>query len=181
MVARGRRSVRVRVPGLRPSRAGHGRQAVTRSPVQSASPALGQPGAARRSVAVVVPAAPVAMARPRVAVRGGHPHAYVPAKTQQAAWQIRQCAIAALGDQEPFSGPVRLTVTAHVPVPKSLPKRLRGIAQPTRRPDLDNYIKLLLDGCSPLWSDDSQVVDLRAVKAYAWDRQPQWSITVEEA
>ena len=37
-------------------------------------------------------AEPVPMARPRVAVRGGKAHGYVPARTAQAAWEIRQCA-----------------------------------------------------------------------------------------
>ena len=128
----------------------------------------------------VVPTVPVAMARPRVAVRGGRAHAYMPAKTQQAAWEIRQSAIAALGDDPPFAGPVALRVTAYVPVPKSLPKRLHGIARPTKRPDLDNLLKTVLDGCSPLWGDDSQVVDLRGTKVFAIDGPPRWSITVED-
>ena len=128
-----------------------------------------------------VPAAPVPMARPRVAVRGGRPHGYIPAKTAQACWEIRQAAIAALGASEPFNGPVALHVVAYLPVPKSLPKRLHGIARPTKRPDLDNLLKTCLDGCSPLWGDDSQVVDLRGAKFYAFASSPRWEIRVESA
>lgn len=124
---------------------------------------------------------PVAMARPRVAVRGGKAHGYLPTKSAQATWEIRQAAIAALGASEPFNGPVALHVVAYVPVPKSLPKRLHGIARPTKRPDLDNLLKTCLDECSPLWGDDSQVVDLRGAKCYAWDRSPCWRIEVESA
>lgn len=127
-----------------------------------------------------MPAAPVAMGRPRVAVRGGRPHGYVPARTAQACWEIRQAAIAALGTEPPLAGPVALRVTAYVPAPKSLQKRLHGIARPTKRPDLDNLLKTVLDGCSPLWRDDSQVVDLRGAKVYAIDGPPRWSITVED-
>ena len=133
------------------------------------------------ALSFTVPAVPVAMARPRVTVRGGRPHAYVPAKTQQAAWQIRQSAIQALGDQPPLVGPVALRVTAYVPVPKSLPKRLHGLARPIKRPDVDHFGQLAMDGCSPLWLDDSQVVDLRVAKVYAWDRAPMWKIEVESA
>jgi len=127
----------------------------------------------------IVPAIPVAMARPRVTVRGGKPHAYMPAKTQQAMWQIRQSATTALGDQPPLIGPISLHVVVFVPIPKSVPKRLRGIARPTKRPDLDNLLKTCLDGCSVLWSDDSQVVEIRATKCYAFDRPPRWEIKVE--
>ncbi|MGA9774564.1 MAG: RusA family crossover junction endodeoxyribonuclease [Candidatus Dormiibacterota bacterium] len=120
------------------------------------------------------------MARPRVAVRGGKAHGYVPARTQQAAWEIRQCAMAALGAGPPFEGAVRLSVAAYLPVPKSLPKRSWGKALPTKRPDVDNFAKTALDGLSPLWGDDSQVVELSACKQYAWQGSPRWEIALEE-
>ncbi len=132
-----------------------------------------------RRLAFVVYAEPVAQGRPRVAVRGGKPHAYQPARSAQAGWEIRQAARAALGAQEPFSGPLAVTVTAWVRMPASVPKSRRLTAQPTRRPDLDNFVKLTLDGCSPLWVDDSQVVELSAAKRYALDGPPRWAITVE--
>ncbi|MHB8393920.1 MAG: RusA family crossover junction endodeoxyribonuclease [Candidatus Dormibacteria bacterium] len=94
-------------------------------------------------------------------------------------WQIRQAAITAMGDQEPFSGPVRVEVTAYVRRPASIPKRDRLTALPTKRPDLDNYLKTVLDGCLPLWVDDAQVVSLTAAKVYAVTGSPRWSISVE--
>lgn len=133
-----------------------------------------------RRLAFVVYAEPVAMPRPRVAVRGGKPHGYIPTHAAQAGWEIRQQATEALGDAEPFSGPVAVEVTVYIRQPASIPKRDRLTAMPTRRPDLDNYCKLALDGCSPLWVDDSQVVELVARKRYAVDSPPRWSITVEQ-
>jgi len=132
-----------------------------------------------RRLAFAVLAEPVAQGRPRVAVRGGRPHGYQPAKSAQAAWEIRQAAITALGDAEPFSGPLSVMVTAWVRQPQSIAKRDRLTAQPTRRPDLDNYCKLALDGCSPLWRDDAQVVELVARKRYALDGSPRWEIVAE--
>lgn len=131
----------------------------------------------RRAFEVI--ADPVAQGRPRVAVRGAKAHAYQPARSAQAQWEIRMAALAALGDQEPFTGPVSVTVSAWVRMPLSLPKRARPTALPTRRPDLDNLLKTVLDGCSPLWRDDSQVVTLHAAKRYALGSQPRWSIAVE--
>ncbi len=133
-----------------------------------------------RRVSFEVIADPVAMPRPRVAVRGGKAHGYVPTHAAEAMWQIRQAAIAALGQAEPFTGPLAFTVVVFLRMPGSVPKRDRLTAMPTKRPDLDNYVKTALDGCSPLWGDDSQVVDLVARKRYALTGSPRWDIAVEE-
>jgi len=122
---------------------------------------------------------PVAMPRPRVAVRGGKAHGYIPSHASEAMWQIRQQAIEALGDRPRFDGPVRLTVTAWVKMPAGIAKRDRATARPTRRPDLSNFVKLVEDGCDVLWLDDSQVVDLHASKRYAVTGSPRWEIEVE--
>ena len=127
-----------------------------------------------------IPDAPVAAARPRVTVRGGRPHGYMPAKTAQAAWRIREHVTAALGASwTPLSGPVALAVVIYLPMPASIPKRERLTARPERRPDLDNYVKVAMDGLSPLWHDDAQVVELHAEKRYAVDSAPRWEIAVE--
>ena len=136
--------------------------------------------AAQQVLSFEVISEPVAMARPRVAVRGGRAHAYVPAKTAQAAWEIRQAAIAALGGGEPFAGPLAVEVTAYLRQPASVPKRDRLAALPVRRPDLDNLAKTALDGCSPLWVDDAQVVDLTVRKRYGVTGSPRWEIRLEE-
>ena len=53
------------------------------------------------------------------------------------------------------------------------PKRLMRKSDPDgllpcpTRPDIDNYVKALLDGCACLWGDDAQVVDLVARKRYS--------------
>lgn len=135
---------------------------------------------ADRTISFAVQAEPVPMARPRVAVRGGKPHAYVPTGSAMAAYEIRQAALSALGDAAPLSGPVVVTATAYVRMPASIPKRDRLTALPVRRPDLDNHIKTLLDGLSPLWGDDAQVVDLLARKRYAVTGSPRWEVVVQE-
>jgi Holliday junction resolvase RusA-like endonuclease len=94
-------------------------------------------------------------------------------------WQIRERALAALGDAPPLQGPLCVTVTAWVRQPASIAKRDRLTALPTRRPDVDNFAKTVLDGCAPLWADDAQVVDLVARKRYAVDAAPRWEISVE--
>lgn len=126
-----------------------------------------------------VPDEPVAMPRPRVAVRGGKAHGYTPTKASEAMWRIRQAAVAALGDRPRFEGAVQLTAVAYVRQPASIAKRDRLTALPTKRPDTDNYCKTLLDGLSVLWADDAQVTDLCVRKRFAVDSSPRWDIRVE--
>jgi len=136
--------------------------------------------ATRQQWHFTIPDAPVASGRPRVAVRGGRPHGYMPAKTAQAAWRIREHVTAELGPTwTPLGGPIALAVVVYVPMPASIPKRERLTARPERRPDLDNYVKTAMDGLSPLWDDDAQVVELHAEKRFAVDRPPCWEIAVE--
>lgn len=124
---------------------------------------------------------PTAKGRPRVVVQNGRARAYTPSKTQQAEWRIRQAWIAEHGTA-PTSYPIHLTVRAYVSMPKSIPKRDRLTALPTKRPDLDNYVKTVADALDCVaWGDDAQVVVLTASKHYAVDGPPRWEIEVEPA
>lgn len=55
----------------------------------------------------------------------------------------------------------------------------QGKLRPVKRPDIDNYVKSVLDGANGiLWEDDSQIVSLLASKHYA--ETPQVTIGVQE-
>ena len=77
---------------------------------------------------------------------------------------------------------VKLTVEFFLIPPTKRPRQY-----PTTRPDLDNYIKAVMDALSPckkehyvgFWLDDSYVVDLHASKRYAIDEQPKIIVTIE--
>lgn len=134
-----------------------------------------------RTVEFAVLGDPLAMPRPRVVSQRGRVHGYIPTAAARACWEIRLAAAQALGSKSRFAGPVRLTVTAYVRQPTSIPKRDRLTALPVRRPDVDNFAKTVLDGLSVLWRDDSQVTDLIVRKRYAVDSSPRWEIRVEDA
>lgn len=122
---------------------------------------------------------PVAKARPRVAIRGGHAHAYTPAKTQEAEWRIREAFAATFPNHQVWPGPVRLHVTAWLAMPKSIPKKHRSSALPTRRPDCDNYLKTVLDALNGVaFLDDSQVVTVHLAKRYVDGEPPAWEIAL---
>lgn len=121
---------------------------------------------------------PVAKARPRVAIRGGHAHAYTPAKTQEAEWRIRTAFCDTFPGHEPWLGPVTLSITAWLAMPLSIPKKRRDVAQPIRRPDVDNFLKTVLDALNGVaFKDDSQVVTVMCSKRYVAG-PPAWEISL---
>jgi Holliday junction resolvase RusA-like endonuclease len=136
-----------------------------------------------RLIVVTVLGAPVAKGRPKMTTRGKFPRVYTPAKTRAFEDLIRIEATTVMQDNPPVVGPVLLSVTAYVAMPKSLSKKARaealdGIRKPVTRPDADNYAKAALDGCNGiLFRDDSQVTDLIVRKRYS--AAPRLVITME--
>jgi crossover junction endodeoxyribonuclease RusA len=77
---------------------------------------------------------------------------------------------------EPFNGPVSIHLEFLLPKPKSAPKRKRIYA--TKRPDIDKLSRSVLDSITHvLIVDDSQVVELTAIKDYG---PPGVHVTVTE-
>tara|TARA_R110000796_G_scaffold250114_1_gene378670 strand:- start:11 stop:406 length:396 start_codon:yes stop_codon:yes gene_type:complete len=127
---------------------------------------------------LVIPGQPVAKGRPRFTKRG---FAYTPAKTVEHEQYVIDCFNEAHPNFEPIEGPLRLTITFSMQIPKSWSKRKQadaelGVIRPTGRPDLDNLAKVI-DALNGLcFKDDSQVVEIYAVKKYG---TPQTSILIE--
>lgn len=107
------------------------------------------------------PVVPTPKARPRIA----NGHAFTPNKTRYAEEAIAEMLKSDGALLYEKRQPLRVVVTFSVLRPKSTPKEF---AFPHVRPDLDQYVKLVLDAANGiLWFDDSQVVDIRAMKIYA--------------
>lgn len=85
---------------------------------------------------------------------------------------------------KPVKGPVRLTVVIYRQVLKNWSKKktnaaIRGEHLPVTRPDLDNYLKVIMDASNGLlYEDDNQVVEILASKRYA--KMPYVEIILEE-
>ena len=113
---------------------------------------------------------PVAKGRPRFTRKG---HTYTPTKTRDFEDKVKEAARRAMGSSEPLETPLALGVVSHVPIPASWSKKRQeaaknGESNPTTRPDVDNYAKLVMDACNGiLYIDDSQVVNLHASKVYS--------------
>jgi len=101
--------------------------------------------------------APVAKGRPRLG-RGGR--VYTPDETRRFENEVRMLA-RLYKPEQPWAGPIGICLKFSLPKPKR-PK----CNEPICRPDLDNYVKAVLDALDEFWIDDSQVVHLSATKEY---------------
>lgn len=110
---------------------------------------------------------------------------YTPAETrayEKALALVAKVAMAGAGKPAPITGPLRLTVTAFMPVPASWSRKKRdaalaGAIRPTVKPDWDNIGKMTDALKGIIWNDDTQVVDGRVVKTY--DEHPRLRVEIE--
>ena len=109
-----------------------------------------------------------------VTPRGKKPFAtvYTPAETRAYERALGMAAKVAMRGREPLSGPLRLAVTAFMPIPRSWSQKKRdaalaGTVRPVVKPDWDNLGKMTDALKGIVWRDDTQVVDGRVIKIYA--------------
>lgn len=137
---------------------------------------------------LVIKGEPRAQGRPRFARHGAYVSTYDPKKSKEyktrifnEVWlQLTQRKIKRFEDSQPL----HVTVAVYLGVPKSWPKwkkeaALNGKICPTSKPDMDNYIKIAMDGLNKvLFNDDSYVVSIRAEKHYS--DNPRMEITISQ-
>lgn len=109
------------------------------------------------------------------------PQPYTPAKTKAWEEHIGQHALAQLRSiklpgPDDFTLPIReVRIIAHIRFnirkPISYPK---SMIYPTKKPDLDNLVKAILDGLvdAKVIEDDNCITDLQVMKRYASDDHP---------
>lgn len=120
-----------------------------------------------------IPGQPQGKGRPRVGKVGAHARMFTPAKTVAYEGLIAHAAQAALAGRPMLDGPVAINLFLDCQVPASWSGKkqraaLAGEHMPTTKPDADNVLKAVCDGCNGvLWRDDVQVVDVRLRKRYA--------------
>jgi len=110
---------------------------------------------------------PHAKGRAKVGMFGGHATMYTPKKTRLAEADIKASIRKDIMEQERFNSgePLVLWAIFYRQKPQSAAKKLK---QPIARPDLDNYLKTLLDALNKFaYSDDSQIVEIHTKKAFA--------------
>ena len=119
----------------------------------------------------IVPGDVEGKARPRMNTRTGK--AYTPTKTKIYEYMIRMCFINTFPDYIPIEKRVKCTIFANFDVPKSTSKKnkelmLKGEISPTKKPDIDNIIKVVLDAMNGFaFKDDTQVTEIVVRKQYS--------------
>ena len=118
-----------------------------------------------------VPGEPRSKGRPRF-TRDGHP--YTDSETRAYEQKIVAYYRQQLqGFRWSDSAFVSVEVTAHYPIPKSATKAAlagmqAGRILPSRKPDIDNVLKVVLDALNGVaYKDDSRVVAVSARKVYS--------------
>lgn len=128
-------------------------------------------------IEIVVLGTPVAKGRPRFARATGH--AFTPEKTRNFEAALKYAALQVMGDRPPLQGPLSVEMTVVMPIAKSWPKKrqaaaLEGRERPVKKPDADNYAKVL-DACNEVvWVDDGQIVEL-IVRKYYGEKPGMWA------
>ena len=121
---------------------------------------------------------PTPKGRARSRIAGKHVITYTPAKTRNAEKMIAAMIRQEVMKQGSFdaSVPLNLSAAFYIEKPKSASKK---VLWPVKRPDLDNYGKLLLDALNKyVWQDDSQIVDLHLRKRFG--SPPRIDILIRE-
>ncbi len=123
---------------------------------------------------------PVGKGRARFVKATGR--AYTPEKTARYEDKLGWAAQATMAGKTLFEGPLEVTVGVFVPIPESKPAKWKqeavaGRIFPTKKPDADNYAKILDALNQIVWVDDSQIVHLTVYKLY--DLSPRIRILVQ--
>ena len=118
-----------------------------------------------------VPGEPRGKGRPRFTKDG---HAYTDSETRAYEKKIVAYYRQTFGGfRWPDDAFVSVEVTAHYPIPKSATKSALSAMQdgrllPSRKPDIDNVLKIVLDALNGVaYKDDSRVVRVSASKVYS--------------
>ena len=123
-------------------------------------------------------------ARPRMNTYTGV--AYTPTKTNYYEYLVKKAFQDKYGgiDLIPGNIAVKVTIIAYFGVPKSASNKksqqmLNQLIRPTKKPDIDNITKIVLDAMNKfVIYDDTQVVELEVKKYYS--KSPKIYVKVEE-
>lgn len=119
----------------------------------------------------VIEGEPVGKGRPR----WSDGHMYTPKKTREYEAKVRRAYESAGGVKFEDDDHIGVVINAFFKIPKSFTGGKRTAAmhkmvRPTKRPDVDNVIKSILDGLNGVaYADDKQVVDVVCRKYYSED------------
>ena len=120
--------------------------------------------------------------RPRVNSYTGT--VYTPTTTKDYEYLVEQYFLLKYPKFKPLEGRLAVNITATFSLPKSTKKQdkekmLENVISPTKKPDIDNIVKIILDAMNKFaFKDDTQITKLSVEKIYG--EQEKISVTIEE-
>lgn len=123
--------------------------------------------------------------RPRFRNAGKFIQTYTDKDTQAYEMSIKEAYLQA--NQEAYMNPgtpLAIILTVYQQIPKSVSKKkkqemLDGKIRPTKKPDIDNILKSVLDSLNQVaFHDDTQIVSVEVVKWY--DETPRMVVKIFE-
>ncbi len=99
--------------------------------------------------------------------------AYTPAKTKEYEELVKQYFIIKYRGAEPLTQRISITIKAYISIPKTASKTqasemLNNNISPTKKPDIDNIAKIILDALNKIaFCDDNQITKLNIEKIYS--------------
>lgn len=143
-----------------------------------------------KSVSFTILGEPTGKGRPRyknVTTKDGRQftHDYTPEKTRSAEQTARleyerQVGNPPIGREKA----IRIEITIYKSIPKSASKKKleairSGSVRPGKKPDVDNIVKLIIDGLNKVaYADDKQIVEIHAAAYYG--ETPRVEVTIHE-
>lgn len=127
-----------------------------------------------KRVSFTIPGEPKGKGRPRFAKVGNYTKAYTPKDTAVYENLVRLEYQNEVGDwMFPDDAILDMRIVAYYGIPKSTSKKKReqmltGMIRPSKKPDMDNVVKIIADSLNRLaYRDDTQIVDCQVRKFYS--------------
>lgn len=120
-------------------------------------------------ISFIVYGVPTAKGRPRLGKWG----TYTPDKTVRYEELVKFSYLQSEQPRFMNNEALFMYLTIYMPIPKSTSKKLaelmrEGIIRPTKKPDIDNFCKSIMDALNGVaYADDSQIVSLHVQKFYS--------------
>lgn len=129
-----------------------------------------------------VPGKIIGKGRPRLNSYTGT--VYTPTRTKDYETLIEQYFLLKYPKFEELQGRIKVSIIAYFPIPKNtkksdINKMLENNISPTKKPDIDNIVKAILDSMNKFaFKDDNQITKLDVEKKYSLEEKV-W-IKIEE-
>ena len=138
-----------------------------------------------KQIKFTIPGEPKGKGRPRVVNRGGFSKAYTPKDTVAYENLVRlEYGYQVKDFKFPDGAQLDMRIQAFYGIPKSASKKKRGLMlegmlRPTKKPDMDNVVKIIADSLNQIaYKDDTQIVDCQCRKFYG--EEPRVEVMIQE-